>query len=567
MARKFEVIPDGQVNLFDLFGDAPAAEIADAPAPVELATIAGPMLPKGWSVDDIRFLLDVLSDGPILVADTNLGIPTINSDFGAEVVHCGFGLMKADGLGYKLTFDAGGAMQRTPSGKGWTRLTVEGKYNYDAKSVREKLEAYLPLADEPEAALVSPVEPEDSQKAYLAELLEERKRNQSLPQFIVVMDDIDKLPFTTIDESLIKVYCVGRDVELVTGEIVTITGFFQSTGGKYIETSQPGENMVPSDVQRESQPGDARFIHRSFLKGVLLDERQVNELTKEVPQLRDMAKPWPAEPRLADTPVGTVEALAKEVKALYVELGGDKSNESLAFQLSAKLAELRNIEEDLMSLMDSERDTGVQRPDLVDKTAAINLALGDDFWTFVQYVKPFLESLKKKSAKEQAAEFTRALGYFTGTEKWTRYPALCPHIVLLTDGALYVAEKGGEDGNTAYWLIDAIASYQGEAVLKRHEFQVWKLEVHPPDEPGPAQNTVMAVMQSKASPSPEKPFNSHRHASLICTNGNEKELVRQEIEMTDFLPVGEVTIYASVEQHPDVSKQKKVMILLLPSEY
>jgi hypothetical protein len=144
---------------------------------------------------------------------------------------------------------------------------------------------------------------------------------------------------------------------------------------------------------------------------------------------------------------------------------------------------------------------------------------------------------------------------------------LCPHIVLLTDGALYVAEHGGEDGNTAYWLMDAIASYQGEAALKRHDFQVWKLVVHPPDEPGAAQNTVMAVLQSKPSQAPEKPFNPHRHASLICTNGNEKELVWQEIEMTDILPFEEITLYASVEEHPDLSARQKVMIILLPSEY
>ena len=77
----------------------------------------------------------------------------------------------------------------------------------------------------------------------------------------------------------------------------------------------------------------------------------------------------------------------------------------------------------------------------------------------------------------------------------------------------------------------------------------------------------MAVLQSKPGQAPEKPFNPHRHASLICTNGNEKELVRQEIDMTDFLPVGEITLYASVEEHPDISAKQKVMIILLVSEY
>jgi hypothetical protein len=170
--------------------------------------------------------------------------------------------------------------------------------------------------------------------------------------------------------------------------------------------------------------------------------------------------------------------------------------------------------------------------------------------------------------EEQVRRFTGDLGQFYGTEAWHRHPALCPHIVLLTDGARYVAEHGGEDGNTAYWLFDAIASYQGEAALKRHAFQTWKLVVHPPDKPGPEQDplSTQAVLDAKKGGT-KKPFYSHRHASLICANGNDKELVRQEIEMTDFLPVGELTLYASVEDQPDVSPQRKTMIILLPSEY
>ena len=170
----------------------------------------------------------------------------------------------------------------------------------------------------------------------------------------------------------------------------------------------------------------------------------------------------------------------------------------------------------------------------------------------------------KITIDEQVKEFKRDLGYFTGTEQWTRYACLCPHIVLLTDGALYIAEHGGEDGNSAYWLIDAIASYQGEAALKHHAFQVWKLSVLPPDPEIPPMS-VAAVLRSKQPA--DKDRNSHRHAVLTCTNGDEKQLARQEIDLTDFLPIGEVTIYASVEKHPDISHDRQVMILLLPSEY
>jgi hypothetical protein len=488
--KKSNETPAGQTNLFDLFGLSTAAAVVSAPppppppAPVPEKP-AGPMLPDGWTVDDIRFLLQVLEEGPVLVADTELGIPTIHSNFGAEVEHCGFGLMIVKGMGYKLNFDAGGAMKRTPSGKGWSHLFIEGKYPYDTQAVRKKLEAYLSKDDAPQAADIPPALAEEPERDYVAErkattlkFIEERKRDQGLPQYMVAMEDVDKLPFTTEDESLIKVYCVGRDVELVTGEVITISGFFGSKGGNYIETLQPGENMIPPEVELNLEPGRDRYIHKSFLRGVLLDENQEAELGKDIRQLFEMAKPWPAE---------------------------DETKPEAA---PAKL-----------------------------------------------------------TVEDQAKAFRSSLGYFTGTEKWTRYPGLCPHIILLTDGAMHVAEHGGEDGNSAFWLMDAIASYQGEAALKHHEFQVWKLVIHPPDEPGPAQNTVMAVLQSKPGHAPEKPFNPHRHASLICTNGNEKELVRQEIDMTDFLPVGEVTLYASVEEHPDVSTKQKVMIVLLSSEY
>ena len=77
--------------------------------------------------------------------------------------------------------------------------------------------------------------------------------------------------------------------------------------------------------------------------------------------------------------------------------------------------------------------------------------------------------------------------------------------------------------------------------------------------------SVAAVLRSKQ---PEaKDCNHHRHAVLTCTNGDEKQLARQEIDLTDFLPINEITIYASVEKHPDISNDRKVMILLLPSEY
>jgi len=73
---------------------------------------------------------------------------------------------------------------------------------------------------------------------------------------------------------------------------------------------------------------------------------------------------------------------------------------------------------------------------------------------------------------------TQELSQFTGTESWHRWSALFPKM-LLTDGAQYVAEKGGDSG--AYWLMDAIASYQPELMKnpRLRDAQFWKLSVQP----------------------------------------------------------------------------------------
>lgn len=59
---------------------------------------------------------------------------------------------------------------------------------------------------------------------------------------------------------------------------------------------------------------------------------------------------------------------------------------------------------------------------------------------------------------------------FTGTETWYRHPLFRSY--TYTDGVHYVAEKG-----QAYWLLDAIFSYQLEAKVNRESFQVWTLTV------------------------------------------------------------------------------------------
>lgn len=92
------------------------------------------------------------------------------------------------------------------------------------------------------------------------------------------------------------------------------------------------------------------------------------------------------------------------------------------------------------------------------------------------------------------------LDQFTGTENYYRHPFGLKY----TDGVKYLAETVG-----AYWLIDLIVSWQSEVKKKlknrqERDFQAWTL--------------------SKT----EKGFRA------TCTNGNEIELVYQDIEYSDF---------------------------------
>ena len=148
---------------------------------------------------------------------------------------------------------------------------------------------------------------------------------------------------------------------------------------------------------------------------------------------------------------------------------------------------------------------------------------------------------RKRLYKVLAKKLDHELACFSGTTQWYRHGGFWRHEILLTDGVMHLAENGGRNNGTAFWLMDAIASYQGEKVLTRHPFQVWKLIV------------TEAEGQSRC-------------ARLVCMNGNnEKPIVEQEIEYTDFL-LNEVQLYASVEPVDETGKRKRV-IILLPSEY
>lgn len=123
------------------------------------------------------------------------------------------------------------------------------------------------------------------------------------------------------------------------------------------------------------------------------------------------------------------------------------------------------------------------------------------------------------------------LSQFSGTENYIRWSPIFNNIYL-TDGARYVAEHGGAHG--AFWLMDAIASYQPN-LLEKHAWarsmQFWTLEK-----------------------------TGERSAILSCREDSDiPPVVIQEIEFTDFdLPIISLWV-APVDETQ--------FVIMLPSEY
>ncbi|MCA2720194.1 DUF6876 family protein [Microcystis sp. M169S2] len=118
------------------------------------------------------------------------------------------------------------------------------------------------------------------------------------------------------------------------------------------------------------------------------------------------------------------------------------------------------------------------------------------------------------------------LDQFCSTENYYTNPF---YPFLYTDGVKYVAENG-----KAYWLLDAIASWQGEPIIKSNQdlsqIQFWKLKVNP-----------------------------DQSAILICERDTDEPVITQKIPLTDF-PIPGITLYLC-----DMRTGKGVLIL--PSEY
>ena len=114
------------------------------------------------------------------------------------------------------------------------------------------------------------------------------------------------------------------------------------------------------------------------------------------------------------------------------------------------------------------------------------------------------------------------LKMFHGTSEYHKhlFPGKSP--IILTDGCKYI-----RDVCKAYWLFDAILSYQCEQILRNVKFQVWEL----------------------------KRLKVDMSWQLTCREDTDKKpLIRQSIEFSDF-PLDYVKIWL-------IDK-----IALLPSEY
>jgi hypothetical protein len=136
-------------------------------------------------------------------------------------------------------------------------------------------------------------------------------------------------------------------------------------------------------------------------------------------------------------------------------------------------------------------------------------------------------SLPPKSEKAKAIE--AKLVHFHGTEEYHCWNAIFRNFYL-TDGAKFVAKEA-----SAYWLMDAIASWQTISKVEKEEFQFWQLDVN----------------REKGS------------AQLICTNGNSALLACQDIPYTDF-PLDNIELYCCLTSLDGTTFCR---VILLPSEY
>jgi hypothetical protein len=130
--------------------------------------------------------------------------------------------------------------------------------------------------------------------------------------------------------------------------------------------------------------------------------------------------------------------------------------------------------------------------------------------------------------KKTPEEIESGLAQFYGTEGYTRLSPLHGRLVC-TDGVVWLAENA-----ECFWLIDAIASYQRDAMKDEslQSIQFWKLTV------------------------------KDRLGILICERDEGDVAFTQTIRFTNF-PLPEIKIWVEAGSVGD----KPVMVCLLPSEH
>jgi hypothetical protein len=119
-------------------------------------------------------------------------------------------------------------------------------------------------------------------------------------------------------------------------------------------------------------------------------------------------------------------------------------------------------------------------------------------------------------------ELNRKLAGFTGTINWYRH---WTRLIAYTDGVNAMAEAAG-----AFWLIDAIASWQIKPKVAQCDFQVWTLTV---------KEDHTAVLQMRE-------------------DSDQEPIATQQFVYTDF-PAGTFFLW--------VEGSGRERVLLLPSEH
>jgi hypothetical protein len=139
--------------------------------------------------------------------------------------------------------------------------------------------------------------------------------------------------------------------------------------------------------------------------------------------------------------------------------------------------------------------------------------------------------MNSQSCAVAPEELSFALAHFSGSESFTSWSILFRRD-RLTDGAKYLAEKCG-----AYWLMDAIASWQCDPRVRGEVFQVWKLRRC--DESNFGWELVLEDGGRNGEPS--------------------AQIVRQFIQYSDF-PLKNIRLFAQKNEIGGIT-------IMLPSEY